>query len=64
MNKRQGAAFLVAVLVGSPLGLFLSISLFGSGGGLRDNDFLSGMIMLGCMLATGWLVYKILEDFK
>ena len=48
-------AFVAGVLVGSVLGLFSFIAIFGNEA-LKEHDFLAGAWTLGCMIAVGLIV--------
>jgi hypothetical protein len=51
----------LGILVGSPLGLFSFLAVFGADV-LRRNDFLAGMWCLACMILVGLLVKSSLKN--
>lgn len=57
----NGNALFLAVLLGSIIGFLVSLQIFGSGSGLRDNEFWAGLIMFGTMVATYFLVRGVVK---
>lgn len=54
-DDKNGRVLFVGILVGSLLGLFSFLALFGREAA-AEHDFLAGLWMLGCMVAVGLIV--------
>jgi hypothetical protein len=61
LDKHQKALF-GAILLGSFLGFFISVAIFGTGYDLQRNDIPAGLIMLATMGGVYWFLLQLLGN--
>jgi len=62
-QNNAGKALVMGVVVGSMLGFFSFIALFGVEA-VRRNDFFAGIWTIGCMVVVGLIAKSLYNDEK